>query len=404
MNTVKKTREPLFHLIKRTNVPKWLPWVVRAATIVAAFLLIGLLTFGSMKVAPGKVYEYMFKGAFGDSYRVLRLLRDLAILLLFALAVTPAFKMKFWNIGAEGQVLMGAFACMCSIFYLGGKVNDTLLIFISLAASLVAGAVWSVIPAIFKAKWNTNETLFTLMMNYVAIQIILYAIKVWVPTGSGTLVPSEHGTLPAIGGDHFWFSIIVALVMTAVMFIYLRYTKHGYEISVVGESENTARYIGINVKKVIIRTLVLSGLICGITGFLLVAGINHTISSATAGGRGFTAILVSWLAKFNPIFMILTSLLVVFLSKGMDEVMTMSGVTNSFFSQVVTGIAFLMIIGCEFFINYKIVFRHRSKAEATPVAPISVSDEAVTQQEAAEEPQADDASSTPTADGAVKGE
>jgi len=357
-------------LVKRTNVQPRLPWVVRAVAVLAAFLLIGIMTFVSLKVNPFKAYKYMFEGAFGDSYRIMRLLRDLAILLLFALAVTPAFKMKFWNIGAEGQVLMSAFACMCCMFYLGGKVNNVLLIFISLGAALLAGAIWAVIPAIFKAKWNTNETLFTLMMNYVAIQIILYTIKVWVPGGTGTLSPSSYGNLPQIGGDHFWFSIIVAIIMTAIMFVYLRFTKHGYEINVVGESENTARYIGINVKKVIIRTLILSGLICGITGFMLVAGIDHTVSSTTAEGRGFTAILVSWLAKFNPLYMILTSLLVVFLSKGMDEVMTQSGVTNGFFSQVVTGITFLMIIGCEFFINYRIVFRHHSAvASALPPSP-----------------------------------
>lgn len=363
MNNTKKPSEPLFHLVKRTNLPKWLPWVVRAAAIVVAFLLIGILSLIAYGVNPLSVYGYMFQGAFGTKFKVMRLLRDMAILLIFALAVTPAFKMKFWNIGAEGQVLMGAFACMVCIVNLGGKVNDTLLIFICLAASLVGGALWAVIPAIFKAKWNTNETLFTLMMNYVAIQIILYAIKIWVPGGTGMMTPSSYASLPAIGGDHFWFSIIVAAVLTAVMFIYLKFTKHGYEIDVVGESENTARYIGINVKKVVIRTLIVSGLLCGVAGFLLVSGINHTISSTTAGGRGFTAILVSWLAKFNPLFMILTSFLVVFLSKGTDEVMTMNGVTNSFFSQVVTGITFLLIIGCEFFINYKIVFRHSNKNE-----------------------------------------
>ncbi len=369
MNTTKKTREPLFHLVKRGNVKPWLPWVVRVVTIVAAFIVIGLMTMIAFGTNPIKVYGYMFKGAFGTKYKVMRLLRDVAILLLFALAVTPAFKMKFWNIGAEGQVLMGAFACMFCIIHWGGAINDTLLIFICLLASIVAGALWAVIPALFKAKWNTNETLFTLMMNYVAIQVILYAIKIWAPSGSGTLSPLPYANLPQIGGDNFWFSIIVAIVMTAFMFIYLKFTKHGYEIEVVGESENTARYIGINVKKVIIRTLILSGLICGVVGFLLVAGINHTVSSTTAGGRGFTAILVSWLAKFNPLYMILTSLLVVFLAKGTDEVMTMSGVTNSFFSQVVTGIVFLMIIGCEFFINYKIVFRHRAKRGMAPPAP-----------------------------------
>ena len=168
-----------------------------------------------------------------------------------------------------------------------------------------------------------------------------------------------------------------------------KYSKHGYEIAVVGESENTARYIGINVKKVIIRTLILSGLICGITGYLLVAGINHTINSTTAGGRGFTAILVSWLAKFNPVGMIFTSLLVVFLSKGMDEVMTMNGVTNSFFSQVVTGIMFLMIIGCEFFINYRVVFRHREKGKdiTDATALLAASAEPVAQKPPEEAPE-----------------
>ncbi|MBQ9370293.1 MAG: ABC transporter permease [Clostridia bacterium] len=368
MTEQKKIREPLFRLVKRTNQSAWLPWVVRIVTVLSSFVLIGILTWIAYGVNPLNVYGYMLTGAFGTKFKIMRLLRDLAILLLFALAVTPAFKMKFWNIGAEGQVLMGAFCCMVCIFYLGGKIPNGLLLLVSLIAALLGGAIWAVIPALFKAKWNTNETLFTLMMNYVAIQIILYAIKIWAPSGTGILTPSDFGHLPKIGGDNFWFSIIVALVMTALMFTYLRYTKHGYEITVVGESENTARYIGINVKKVIIRTLIVSGIICGITGFLLVAGINHTVSSTTAGGRGFTAILVSWLAKFNPIGMIFTSLLVVFLSKGMDEVMTMNGVTNSFFSQVVTGVAFLMIIGCEFFINYKIIFRSRSEKSA--VAPV----------------------------------
>ena len=370
MNTTKKARDPLFHLVKRSNVKPWLPWVVRAGAVLAAFILIGLLTFIAYGTSPLEVYSYMFEGAFGTEFKILRLLRDLAILLIFALAVTPAFKMKFWNIGAEGQVLMSAFACMFCLFYLGGKVNDGILILICLIASLAFGALWAVIPAIFKAKWNTNETLFTLMMNYVAIQIILYAIKIWVPTGTGILAPSEYGHLPQIGGNDFWLTIIVAAVLTVIMFVYLKFTKHGYEIEVVGESENTARYIGINVRKVVIRTMILSGILCGIVGFLLVAGKDHSVSSATAGGRGFTAILVSWLAKFNPIYMVLTSLLVIFLSKGTDEVMTMSGVTNSFFSQVVTGIAFLMIIGCEFFINYKIVFRHKAKAtDAAPPLP-----------------------------------
>jgi len=374
MTEQKKTREPLFHLVKRIQIPKWQSWSIRGGTILGGFLFIGLLIFIALGVDPGTVYKGMFVGAFGSSYSTMVLLQETALLLLFALAVTPAFKMKFWNIGAEGQVLMGAYATMLCLYYLGGKVNDVLLIFIALGGGLIGGAIWAVIPALFKAKWNTNETLFTLMMNYVAIQVIEYTIKIWAPTSTGKLPTTPFGNLPKIGGDDFWFCIIVALVLTAVLFVYLKYSKHGYEISVVGESENTARYIGINVKKVIIRTLIVSGIV-------------HTISSTMAGGRGFTAILVSWLAKFNPLVMILSALLVVFLSRGTAEVMMDNGVTNSFFSEVVTGIIFLLIIGCEFFINYKVVFRHRNKAvDAAPTssedssvaANVSVTDEAAT--------------------------
>ena len=246
------------------------------------------------------------------------------------------------------------------------------LIFICLAAAMIGGIIWAVIPALFKAKWNTNETLFTLMMNYVVIQLIIFMIKVWVPNGSQSLAPSAYANLPKIAGEDFWFTIIIALALTAFMFVYLRFSKHGYEISVVGESENTARYIGIKVKKVIIRTLIVSGIVCGIIGFLLVNGINHTVSEKDAGGRGFTAILVSWLAKFNPIFMILTAFLVVFLTKGTEGIMEENQITNEFFSQVLIGIMFLLIIACEFFINYKIVFRHRT-AKPQPVLAVSES-------------------------------
>ena len=147
------------------------------------------------------------------------------------------------------------------------------------------------------------------------------------------------------------------------MFVYLRYSKHGYEISVVGESENTAKYIGINVKKVILRTAALSGAICGIAGLLLVAGANHTITPNTAGGRGFTAVMVSWLAKFNPLVMVITSLLLVFLQKGAGQLATKIPVLNLNLSDVLTGVILFFIIGCEFFINYKLNFRKRKSRE-----------------------------------------
>ena len=145
------------------------------------------------------------------------------------------------------------------------------------------------------------------------------------------------------------------------MFIYLYYTKHGYEIAVVGESNNTARYIGINVKKVIIRTMILSGALCGFAGFLLAGGIDHSITSTSVNGQGFTAIMVSWPANFNPLTMIATSGLIVFLDMGGSKISEVFDVRGAL-PNILIGIILFFIIGCEFFIRYKINFRKKETA------------------------------------------
>lgn len=360
-----KTREPLFHIIKRNNIIWYKSWAVRAAAILLALIVCGFLTVFLTHENPISVYSTMIKGSFGTTRKFWNLLQEIAMLLCVSLAVTPAFKMRFWNIGAEGQVLIGGLATASCMILLGDKIPNALLIVIMIAASMLAGAIWAVIPAIFKAKWNTNETLFTLMMNYVGIQLVAYFSIIWEsPKGSGNIgiinQATRAGWLPKIGKYDYLLNIIVVLVLTIAIYIYLKYSKHGYEISVVGESENTAKYIGINVKKVIIRTMLLSGAVCGIAGLLLVGGTSHSINTATAGNRGFTAIMVSWLAKFNPLFMILTSFLLAFMQKGAGQISTTFGIDKAF-SDIITGILLFFIIGCEFFINYKIVFRHKNK-------------------------------------------
>ncbi len=364
-NIQKKTHEPLFHIAKRDSIPTLKAWLIRAAAIVIALIVCGLLTMLLTGENPINVYASMIDGAIGTERRVWRLLQDLAILLCISLAVTPAFKMKFWNIGAEGQVLIGGLAAAACSMFLTDSLPTVVLIPVMFIASIIAGAIWAVIPAFFKAHWNTNETLFTLMMNYIAIQLVSYYCFIYsVPKGSGKipLLP-KASWLPTVGNNDYIVNIVIVAIITFGMYIYLKYNKHGYEISVVGESENTAKYIGINVKKVIIRTLILSGAICGIAGLLLVSGTNHTIASNTVGGRGFTAIMVSWLAKFNPITMILTAFIIVFLEKGAGEISTMFGL-NSSFSEIITGIIIFFIIGCEFFINYKLVFRSKKEANS----------------------------------------
>lgn len=365
--TTTQNREPLFHIVKRgrTALPFWASWLIRIGSVVAALIVCAIVTVVLTGQNPIKVYATMIDGAIGTPRRIWALLQNLAMLLCVSLAVTPAFKMKFWNIGAEGQVLVGGLATAACMILFGNSLPSYILLPLMIVASIAAGALWAFIPAFFKANWGTNETLFTLMMNYIAIQLVSYFTYLWsVPKGSGQIgvinSSTKAGWLPVIGEYDYLLNIIIVAVLTALMYIYLKYSKHGYEISVVGGSENTARYVGINVKKVIIRTMLVSGAICGIAGLLLVAGTDHTVTRDTAAGRGFTAIMVSWLAKFNPLYMILTSFLLVFLQKGASEISTIYGLNDSF-SEIITGIIIFFIIGSEFFINYKIKFREHVK-------------------------------------------
>lgn len=361
----RKLREPLFHIVKRDALPWYRAWMIRGLAIVAALIFSAIVTMLLTHENPITVYTTMIRGSFATPTRIWNMLQSLAMLLCVSLAVTPAFKMRFWNIGAEGQVLAGGLATAACMIMLGGKMPNWLLYIVMIAASIIAGAVWAVIPAVCKAQWNTNETLFTLMMNYVAIQIVSYFVMVWeVPKGSGKVgiinQATHAGWFPTIGKYDYLLNILIVLALTVLIYFYLKYSKHGYEIAVVGESENTARYIGINVKKVIIRTMILSGALCGVAGLLLVGSTNHTIATTIAGGRGFTAIMVSWLAKFNPIYMVLTSFMLVFLEKGSNEISTVFRLNQSF-SDIITGIILFFIIGSEFFINYEIKFRRSQK-------------------------------------------
>ena len=356
-----KTKEPLFHIVKRGEMPWYFSWGVRAAAIVMALVCCGLISTIVTKDDPIQIFATVIDGSFGSSRKFMVLLQNTAMMLCIALALTPAFKMRFWNIGAEGQILIGGLATAACMISLGGKIPSYLLILCSVLASIIAGAIWGLFPAYFKTRFNSNETLFTLMMNYIAIQLVAYFTLEWsVPKGSGTPRTLEYGQLPNLFGQKYIINILIVLAITVIMYIYLKYSKHGYEISVVGESENTAKYIGIDVKKVVLRTMLISGAICGIAGFLLVAGTDHSLKSDTSGGRGFTAIMVSWLAKFNPLFMMLTSLLIVFLEKGASKISEVYRL-NSSFSDIITGIIIFFIIGAEFFVNYTIKINKKEK-------------------------------------------
>ena len=314
-----KVREPIVRMAKRTNISFVRAWIIRLCAIALSLVVCSALIYALTKLNPIKVFGAMFK--------------DTAFLLIVGVALAPAFKMKFWNIGAEGQILVGGITTAAFMIYFADTFPAYVLFPLMVIASCVAGALWGMIPAIFKSKWNTNETLFTLMMNYVAVQLTSYCVALWEnPYGSnsvGIINPKTRiGWFPALFGQTYALNIIIAAALTIGMFVYLRYTKHGYEISVVGESENTAKYAGINVPKVFIRT----------------------------------AIIVAWLAKFNPIGMAVISALLVFLDKGAVQIASQFGL-NDYVSEMITGIILFFILGCEFFINYKLIFRSKKEAE-----------------------------------------
>lgn len=361
-------KEPLLQVSKRRNKAGWQErLLIRFIALLLALIVCGAVIVALVKMNPVDVYKAIWDGAMGSERRLWQTIRDTMVLLCISIGLAPAFKMKFWNIGAEGQVLMGALST--AIVMVNFSTLSTPLLFtLMIVSSVVMGAIWGLIPAIFKAKWNVNETLFTLMMNYVAMQLVDYYYNIWKGSKAslGMLNPgTKAGYLPEYNGSSNNIIVTVVLIITVLMYIYLKKTKHGYEIAVVGESENTARYAGIDVKKVIIRTMLISGAVCGICGFLTVSGQDHSIASdSTAGGYGFTAIIVAWLAKFNTAIMIAIALLIVFLEKGTAHIADTFVGFDANASKIVIGIVLFFIIGSEFFINYKLNFPKKESKEA----------------------------------------
>ncbi len=350
------TKEPLIRLAKREDMARSQMWAIRLGAFLFAIILGGLIFF-LVDSNPVEAYGTMIAGALGKKSG-LRQVAKLAIPLLgTALALAPCFKMKYWNIGAEGQITMGAAAA--SFFALKcyqGLPSVALLIIMGIA-SMVFGAFWAMIPAYFKSKWGTNETLFTLMLNYIAIGIVGWLQGgPWEGKPGSQIIPNfdTKAVLPKLFGVHIGW--IIVLVLSVVMFIYLEYTKHGFEVAVLGESENTARYAGMNVALVTVRTAAMSGAIAGLVGFMLASGTNQTLFSGIAAGAGFTAITVCWLSQLNPFAMIGISVLLAVLSKGASTLQTALSIPASV-SDIITGIILLSMLGCEFFINYRMIFR-----------------------------------------------
>ena len=355
-------KQSLFHIAKRDTLPWYKSFAIRGCAIVLALIVCAVVTMLMTGENPVSIYATIFKGAFGSARKSWVTFQNLAVLLGISLAVTPAFKMRFWNIGAEGQVLIGCLATAACMICLADKLPNAVLILVSLAAALAAGALWGFLPAFFKAKWNTNETLFTLMMNYIIIGVVRWLQGgPWEGRPGSQIIPQfdRAATLPKVLGVHCGW--IIVLILVVFMHVYMNHTKHGYEIAVIGDSINTARYAGMNVGHVMMRTMFLSGAISGLVGFIVASGANTTLYDGVAAGVGFTSITVAWLSQLNAFAMIAISMMLAVISKGAETLQTRLAVPASI-SDIITGILLFCMLGCEFFINYRLIFRS-SKTE-----------------------------------------
>ena len=343
----KRFRFPLY-VAKKIGLPQWRYWLIRLVGVILAFLLAGVICNILKPGTFGLFYAQLIEGCFdfSDLSSVIDFLVLFSLLMLISLALVPAFKMKFWNIGAEGQILI---ACLVS----GGiakfahkSLSNTTILIICAVCSILAGIVWSVIPAIFKALFNTNETLFTLMMNYIATVLGLWAMDVWIKSQSGSFGTLKQGIFTEIFDNSGTLVVLFALVIFVLIFFYMKKSIHGYELSVVGESVNTARYVGINVKKVIIRTMIFTGAIMGFIGFLIVCSINQTFNPHIVGGKGFTGVLIAWLGHFDPAEIAIFSFLSAFMEAGTNHASGNPAINMSSyqFTNICTGVFFFVII------------------------------------------------------------
>ena len=351
-------RTPLIRLAKRTEMKRSSMWMIRVGSILIA-LILGCLPMILTGNNPVSAYGVIIQGSLSRPVYLKQTIRTAIPLLGCALAIAPCFKMKFWNIGAEGQITMGAVAATYFALFWYNKIPHVPLLIIMTFTAAIAGGLWALIPAFFKAKFNTNETLFTLMMNYIAIGIVAWLQGgPWEGRKGSQLIPmfNDNARLPTVFGVNCGW--IIALVLVVLMYIYMNKTKQGYEIAVVGDSVNTARYAGMNVGWIIMRTMFISGAISGIVGFIIVSGANFTLYSGVADGVGFTSITVAWLSQLNSFAMIVISMILAVLEKGSNTLQTRMSVPASI-ADIITGILLFCMLSCEFFINYKLIFRRK---------------------------------------------
>jgi simple sugar transport system permease protein len=326
----------------------------RVIAVVAA-LAASAIFIALMHYNPAEVFGKIVAGSFGTFYRFRETVHKAVPLTVLSLGVAVAFRMKFWNIGGEGQFCMGAYGAALAAFTFPALPQPLLLFVMFIFGAFFAG-IWALIPALLKLRFSTSETLITLMLNYIAIKWITFLqYGPWKDPGGGGFPKiaafTKNAILPNLGGIHCGW--LITLVLTLLVYLLLKKTKLGYEIDVLGESEATARYAGMNVPVIVIIAMMISGGLCGLAGVMQASAVERSLSEQISGGLGFTAVITTWLAGLSPPVIVLVSFLFSMLLQGGIFLQSSLQIPAAI-SQVLQGIIIFFVLGSEFFLRYKV--------------------------------------------------
>ncbi|MPM52913.1 hypothetical protein SDC9_99677 [bioreactor metagenome] len=353
----------MFKIVKKDESSKWQSFKLRILAVFGALIAssVIMLAFG---YNPIEIYYKIIEGSTQTKYRLIETFNKTIPLIVLSLGIAVAFKMKFWNIGAEGQFYMGAFGAALIAFTFKDLPMIIMLPAMAVSAGIFGG-LCAFIPGILKAKFNTSETLVTLMLNYIVIRWISYLqYGPWKdPAAKGFARIArftEAAVLPKLFGVHIGW--IIALILSITIFILFNYTKLGYEITVIGENVKTAQYAGINVNKTIVLAVIISGGICGIAGMMQASAIERSLSEQLSGGLGFTAIITTWLAQLSPIGIIITSFLFAMLLQGGAYLQSALQIPSAV-ADILQGAILFFVLSSEFFTKYRILTRKHLEKE-----------------------------------------
>ncbi len=339
-------------VIKRAHVSTRKRILNMAVALLAAVLTVSLFLL-LLRQNPLKIYPAMFIAIFGSSFRLLTLTRYIVPLIIVSLGISIAFKMRFWNIGGEGQLIMGAiFATYFALFH--NDLPKIVLLPLMALAAIVGGGLLGLLTAFFKVRFKTNETIVTLMFNYIALQFLTYLQYVAWKEGSFPVIATfkDVAVLPSFQGISS--SVFIALAVAGFSYLVLNKSRFGFEIAVVGESEKTAEYVGIEIKKLTLLMMFISGGIIGLAGFVQVSGNIKTLSTGVTLGIGFTGVVIAWISKLDVKKIVIISILFACLVQATGALDTLFKIPT-YSVDVIQSIVLFFILACDFFNEYQLV-------------------------------------------------